>query len=222
MDKVIIIGGKGSAIVVAEQIYDTQTKIGQVEFLGFAFDDENIGDNINGFPILCKTYEANDKYSKYEDVKFIYQLYRPDLMKERIKLLKSFNIRPEKFHTFIHHSATVARSSKIGNGCSIMANSVINPNTIIGNHCTIHSNSLIGHNNSLGSYNFIAAHNVIGSSSTIGDGNFFGLNSTFNNYLNIKDFNFVGMASNVIKGLDSNQKVYGNPAKEFHREIKPL
>jgi len=222
MDKVIIIGGKGSAIVVAEQLYDTQVKIGNVEFLGFAFDDESIDNDINGFPILCKTYEVNEKYEKYNDVKFIYQLYRPDIMEERINLLNSYNIRKEKFYTFIHHSCIVARSAKVGYGTAIMANSVINPNAVIGSHCTIHSNSLIGHDTHVGEYNFIAAHNVIGSSSKIGKGNFFGLNSTFNNYIEIGDYNFVGMASNVIKGLSHGKKVYGNPAKEFFKEIKRL
>lgn len=222
MEKVIIIGGKGSAVVVAEQIYDMQIKNGNVEFLGFAFDDETFGDSINEFPILCKTYEAYEKYKAYDDVKFIYQLYRPDLMKERIELLNSFKIPINRFYTFIHHTATVAKSAKIGYGTAIMANTVVNPNAIIGNYCTIHSNSLIGHDTKMGSYNFVAAHNVIGSSSTIGDSNFFGLNSTFNNYIEIGDFNFVGMASNVVKGLDSNQKVYGNPAREFFKDIKPL
>jgi len=222
MDKVIIIGGKGSALVVAEQIYDTQIKIGNVEFLGFAFDDDSLGDNINGFPILCKTHEVNDKYGKYKDVKFIYQLYRPDIMGERITLLNSLNIRPEKFFTFIHHSAFISKSAIIGYGTSIMANTVINPNVIIGNHCTIHSNSLIGHDTKMGDYNFIAAHNAIGSSNKIGNGNFFGLKSSLNNYIEIGDYNFIGMGSNVIKGLTSNKKIYGNPAKEFYGKIKRL
>lgn len=222
MDKVIIIGGKGSAVVIAEQIYDTQSKIGGIEFLGFAFDDETMGDSINDFPILCKTYEVYEKYKKYDDVKFIYQLYRPDLMKERIELLNSFRIPNNKYFTFIHHSATVAKSAKIGCGTAIMANSVINSNAVIGNHCTIHSNTLIGHDTQLGSYNFFAAHNAVGSSTIIGDGNFFGLNCTTNNYIEIGNYNFVGMASNVIKGLGTDQKVYGNPAKEFTKKIKPL
>jgi sugar O-acyltransferase (sialic acid O-acetyltransferase NeuD family) len=222
MDKVIVIGGKGSAVVIGEQIYDMQIKNGNVEFLGFAFDDENFGDSINGFPILCKTYEAYEKYKIYDDIKFIYQLYRPDLMKKRIDLLNSFRIPVNKFYTFIHQTATIAKSAKIGYGTAIMANTVVNSNAVIGNHCTIHSNSLIGHNTKMGSYNFVAAHSVVGSSSIIGDGNFFGLNSTFNNYIEIGDYNFVGMASNVVKGLDSNQKVYGNPAKEFYKDIKPL
>lgn len=222
MEKIVIIGGKGGAVVVAEQIYDSQIKTGTVEFLGFAFDDESFGPTINGFPVLCKTREAKEKYEKYPDVKFIFQLYRPDLMKERIDLLNSYGIPPEKFATFIHHSCMVAKTTKIGHGAALMANVVVNPNAAVGNHCTIHSNSIVGHDTTLGSHNFVAAHTVFGSSSVVGNGNFFGLNSTLNNYLKIGDFNFIGMASNVIKGLGSNQKVYGNPAKEFHTAVKPL
>jgi len=222
MQKIIIIGGKGSALVVAEQIYDAQKRYNNVEFLGFAFDDVSFGKEINGFPILCKTTDVMKNYGQYDEIKFIFQLYRPDLMKERIELLNSYNIPKAKFGLFIHPSAIISKSAKIGYGCAIMANVVLNPNSIIGNHCTIHSNSLIGHDTSIGNYNFIAAHNVLGSSTKIGDANFFGLNSTFNNYLTIGDFNFVGMGSNVIKGFDSNNKLYGNPAKPFTKKIKPL
>lgn len=220
--KVVIIGGKGSAIVVAEQIYDAQQKSNEVEFIGFAFDDENYGKEINGFPILCKTYDANKKFAEYKDVKFIYQLYRPDLMKERIELLKSYQIPLEKFYTFIHPSSFVARSAKIGYGSFVLANAVLNPNSKVGNHCSIHSNSLVGHDTVMGDYNFVAAHVSIGSNNKIGNAIFFGLHSSYNNYITIGDYCFIGMASNVIKSLDSGVKVYGNPAKTFEKNIKPL
>ncbi len=222
MDKAIIIGGKGSAVVVAEQIYDAQLKYKNVEFLGFAFDDESFGNSINGFPILEKTYNVYEKYRKYNEIKFIFQLYRPDLMRERTTLLKSYNIPLQRFYTFIHPSSIVSRSAQIGYGSAIMANCVLNSNAIIGNHCTIHSNSLIGHDTLMGDYNFIAAHSVIGSNNTFGIGNFVGLNTTFNNYLKIGDFCFVGMATNVIKNIESDKKVVGNPAREFDKKIKPL
>lgn len=221
-EKIIIIGGKGSAVVIAEQIFDAQIKDGSVEFLGFAFDDIQYGAEINGFPILAKTYEVYEKYKKYNDVKFIYQLYRPDLMRERIELLESYKIPLSRYATFIHPSCVISRSANIGFGCSILANSVVNAGAVIGNHNTLQSNVLIGHDTELGDYNFIAAHNVVGSNISVGQGNFVGLNSSFNNYINIGNYCFIGMASNVLKSIDSNTKVYGNPAKPFHSAIKPL
>lgn len=222
MDKIIVIGGKGGAVVVAEQIYDAQIKYNSVEFLGFAFDDESFGRSINGFPIVSKTIKVYEKYKDFADVKFIFQLYRPDLMKERIDLLNSYNIPLNRFATFIHPSAIVSRSVKIGQGTSILSNVVLNAGAIIGNHCTIHSNSLIGHDTFIKDYNFFAAHSVIGSNINFGSSNFIGLNTSFNNYISVGDNCFIGMASNVIKSIPSNTKVYGNPAKPFFSKIKPL
>ncbi len=220
--KVIIIGGKGTAVNVAEFMHDAQLKGDNVEFLGFAFDDESFGAQINGFPILCKTHDVYQKYANYGDVKFIFQLYRPDLMKERISLLNSYGIPYEKFYTFIHPSSYVARSASIGHGCAILANTAIHSNVVIGNHCSILANSTVGHDTQIGDYNYISPHVAMGSNNRVGCANFFGLNSTFNNYISIGDHCFVGMASVVVKSLSSGAKVVGNPAKEFTRDIKPL
>lgn len=222
MDKIIIIGGKGSAVVIAEQIYDTQVKTGTVEFLGFAFDDESFGDEINGFPVLCKTTEAYEKYKDDEEVKFIFALYRPDLIKERIALRDSYGIPKERFANFIHHSAFVARSVKMGYGNVILANSVINCDVKMGDFNTFQSSVLIGHDNTIGNSNFFTGHCAIGSNSKIGDGCFFGLNTSTNNYLNIGNYVFCGMASNVIKNVEDDMMVYGNPARPVERKIKPL
>lgn len=222
MEKVIIIGGKGSAIVVAEQIFDSQIKHkANIEFLGFAFDDLSNGNEINGFPILCGTNEVYKKYKEFQDVKFIFQLYRPDLLKERIKLKNSYNIPNERFTTFIHPTCTISRSAVIGLGSVIMANTVVNPNASIGRFCTIQSNVTIGHDSIMGDYNFIATQSTVGNI-VMGDRNFMGINSCTNNFITIGDDCFIGMASNVVKSIPSNTKVYGNPAKPFEGKIKPL
>lgn len=222
MEKVIIIGGKGTAIVTAEQIYDAQIKHKtNVEFLGFAFDDLSNGNEINEFPILCSTNEVYKKYKDFQDVKFIFQMYRPDLLKERIKLKNSYNIPEERFATFIHPTCTIARSAVIGLGTVIMANTVVNPNANIGKFCTIQSNVTIGHDSKMGVYNFIATQSIVGNI-VMGDRNFMGINSCTNNFITIGDDCFIGMASNVVKSVPSNIKVYGNPAKPFEGKIKPL
>jgi UDP-3-O-[3-hydroxymyristoyl] glucosamine N-acyltransferase len=221
-DKIIIIGGKGSAVVIAEQVFDTQEKTGDVEFLGFAFDDEAFYPEINGFPVLSKTKEVYAKYEKYDDVKFIFALYRPDLVKERIVLRDSYGIPLDRWANFKHHSAYIARSVKMGFGNVVLANSVVNPGVVMGNFNTIQSNALIGHDNHIGNSNFFTGHCVIGSNNTIGDGCFFGLNCSLNNYITIGNYVFCAMASNVIKSVGDDAMVMGNPAHVVEKKIKPL
>ena len=218
--KVIVIGGKGSALVVGEQIYDAQMKGLEVEFMGYAFDDPKFGNQINGFPILAKT-KSFKKFKDDSSVKFIFQLYRPDLLKERIKLKNSYGIPDNKFYTFIHPNCIVSKSAEIGVGSVVLANSVVNPNAKIGNFCTIQSNVTIGHDSKMGDYNFIATQSTIGNI-VMGSRNFMGINSCTNNFIKIGDDCFIAMGSNVIKNVDSGTKVMGNPAKPFFTKIKPL
>jgi len=214
MTKIIIIGGKGTAVIIAEQIYDAIHKYNQkIEFLGFAFDDETMGDSISGFPLLCKTYNAYKEYGKYNDVKFIYSLYRPDLMKVRVDLLHSFGIPVDRMYTFIHPTATILRSVKFGYGNVFLANVVANSNVVIGNNNTFNVGGLIGHDTVLGDNNFCAAQICLGSNMKIGNGNFIGLNSSLRNFLQIGDYNIVGMHSNVTKDIENEDVLFGNPAK---------
>lgn len=222
MDKIVVIGGKGAAVVIAEQIVSASKVDSNVEFLGFAFDDEAFGTEINGFPILAKTYDVYEKYKDDQDVKFIFSIYRSDILAERIALRDSYGIPIERWANFIHPSAFVADSVKMGYGNVILANSVVNSNVVMGDHNTIQSNVLIGHDNRIGSNNYFTGHCAIGSNNKIGSGCFFGLNTSLNNYIEIGDFVFCGMASNVIKSIEDNVMVYGNPARPVERKIKAL
>jgi len=212
--KIIIIGGKGTAVVIAEQIIDAIERYDyNAELLGFAFDDPEMTEVLN-FPIFCHSYEVFERFGKYDDVKFIYQLYRPDLIKIRSELRDSFNIPIERYHNFVHPTAYVAHSAKIGYGNVFLANCVVNSHAVIGNHNTFNSVDLIGHDTIIGDSNFCAAHVCIGSGLHIGNMNFIGINSCLRNELTIGNECIVGMASNVTKSLHDNAIVYGNPAKE--------
>jgi sugar O-acyltransferase (sialic acid O-acetyltransferase NeuD family) len=218
MKKIIILGGKGTPVVIAEQILNAINKFNvKLELLGFAFDDETFGKEINGIPVLEKTYNVYSKYKTYDDVYYIFSLYRSDLIQERIRLRDSFQIPMEKYITFVHPLATVSQSATMGFGNIILANVVVNPNVKIGNFNTFNSNSLVGHDTTMGDSNFIAGHTVIGSNLKIGSGNFFGLNCSVKNFVEMGNYNLIGMASNVIRNLSDYQIVVGNPAKEISK-----
>lgn len=213
--KIIIIGGKGTAVNIAEGIYDAEKRYGEkVEFLGFAFDDEDYGKSINGYPILCKSYNAFNKYKDYDDVKFIFQMNHQNKMKERAELVKGYGIPPEKWYTFIHPSAFVAKSAKIGHGSVIFSNCAIHSNTIIGSHCTLSALTTIGHDTVIGNHVFMATHVCIGSSVNMGDYLFLGQNTTVTGSVKIKGNNLIGLGACVLEDInDTNKVLVGTPAK---------
>lgn len=212
--KVIILGGIGTAVNIAEQMQDAIDKYGlKDEFLGFAFDNESFGDTINEFPVLCKTREAFDLYGGFNDVYFMYQLYKPDALKERAGWLPEFKIPTERYYNFIHPTATISRSVQMGFGNAIQAGCVIGSSAKMGNHNTFNSTCLFGHDTTIGNHNFFAAHSLIGSNVKMGNYVFMGLNSAVNNMIEVGDNTMIGMGSNVLKNVTGNQVLIGSPAK---------
>ena len=211
--KIIFIGGRGTVIVIADQMYDAHQRFGMdIEVLGLALDDHSDGDEISGYPILCDIKDVYEKYKAYDDVKFVYQLYRPDVLRERTKLLYDLSIPAKKFATFIHPSVMVAKSAKIGYGNVFLSNVVVNCNAVIGNFNTVNSGTLLGHDIVIGNNNYFAGQVCVGSGLKIGNMNFIGLNSSIRNGITIGDGNVVGMASNITKDVTDNNVLYGNPA----------
>ena len=213
MEKIVIIGGRGTAMVIADQICDAHDRFNvPIEVIGLALDDLSGGDSICGYPILCPIREAYEKFKDQKDVKFIYSLYRGDCVEERSKLLYSFNIPMEKFTNFIHPTVMLAKSASLGVGNVLLANVVVNCNAKLGNFNTVKSGALLGHDRTLGNNNFFAGHVCVGSGLTIGDMNFIGLNTSIRNGIHMGNSNIVGMSSNITKDVSDHNVLYGNPA----------
>ena len=136
---------------------------------------------------MCDIKDLYSKYGQYDDVKFIYSLYRPDVMRERTQILYDLNIPKEKFTNFIHPSVMLSKSAKLGIGNVLLANVVVNCNYFAGQVC-------------------------VGSGLTIGNENFIGLNTSIRNGITIGNNNIVGMSSNITKDVSDCNVLYGNPA----------
>lgn len=213
MEKVIIIGTKSSATLIADNIYDAQHNYGKkMECLGFASDSLPIGTDINGFPVVSSIKGLFEKYRNDTEIKFVFQSYDIQSMSKTIEYKNSLKIPDERYFTFTHPSCMISRSSFIGVGTLILAHCVVNPKAVIGKFNSIMSGVTIGHDAVVGNYNLIATQAII-ANITMGDRNFVGINATTNNKINIGDDCMIGMASNVIKDVPSGTKCFGNPAK---------
>lgn len=218
--KVVLIGGKGSCVDIAEEIQNAHVRYGMdVEVLGFAFDDPAYSEGINGWPILCGTKEAWLRYKEDKSVFFVFGMFRYDIARERFALRDSFGIPVERYFTFIHPTAYISKSAIIGNGTIVMANATIKNNVMMGSCNFVNSHVNIDHDCKIGNDNFFAAHTCLGSAITIGNRNFFGLNCSVRTPSVIGNYNRIGMCANVLNSIGNDLVMIGNPAKPLVKTL---
>ena len=217
IQKIVIIGGEGTSTNIAEAIIDSNKNYNsKIEFIGFANDTVNSINNINEFPIVTSISNINNFLTKYNDVKIIFSLYKPLLIKERAFILQNLSIDQKYFINFIHPSCFISPSVKLGIGNVFLNNSVIHNNVCINNFNIFNSNCVVEHNCIINSYNFFAAGSIIGSTVKIADFNFFGLNSSVKENLIIPESTFFGMGSVVVKAPNKSNEIWmGNPASKY-------
>ena len=213
MQDVIIIGGKGTAVSIAEQIDDARHRFGgQLRVRGFAIDDPSLGPTIAGFPVVCGTRDAAAQVSDGQ-TKLIFGLYRPDVMRERVALLESYGIAPEHFATFIHPLAYVARSATVGRGSVVFAHASVMKSAVVGDFCILNSHATVEHDTRVGGSCFVSAGACVGSEIRMGRGVFVGMLAALRPGIDVGDFGIVGMGSVVTRNVEEGAQVYGNPAR---------
>ncbi|HET7642359.1 MAG TPA: DapH/DapD/GlmU-related protein, partial [Nitrososphaeraceae archaeon] len=125
---------------------------------------------------------------------------------------------------FLGLNSTIKNNLKIGNNVDIFANSLIErgllADTIIGDGTKIGGLVVIAHNSTIGKKCQIVACTILGGSVSIGDMCFLGLNSTIKNNLMIGNNVIVAAGAVVIKNVEDNDILAGNPAKSIKDKVK--
>lgn len=210
---VVIFGGKGSAINVAEQIENARRLHAYpMKVVGFAIDEPPIGHTIAGFPVVSGVMSAWETL-RATDVAFIFALYRPDVMPARLALLRSLGIPRERFANFIHPTSYVSSSVVLGHGNVIMSQCTLQHGVSVGNFNVINSNVVIEHDSRVGDGAFLAAGACVGAHVQIEDSVFVGLNATVREDVVVGADSFIGMGSCVLRSLEPDTIAYGVPAR---------
>ncbi len=122
-----------------------------------------------------------------------------------ITFLKNKKIRLENF---IHHTAIVSNTAKIGNGNIIYPYCLIGPKAKIGNFNFLNSSVAIGHDSKVGDNNIFSPNCCIAGHSEIGQSNFFGLNSAVIPSKKIGNKNKIQAGMIVDKDLKNNEVIF--------------
>ena len=220
MQKVIIIGGLGSGTVIAQAIKDANNKGDNTLFVeGFMSHDKEVGEMIEGIPVVVKQSRENVKKFYNDGYKFIFALHRMDGGEYFINLYETLGLRPEMMATFVHPTAYLAPNVVVNPGTIILPYVMISSGAIIGGNTLIMVGATIGHNTELSEFTHIASQAVVGAYIKTSIGTHVGLNATIREYINIGKYSTVGMGSVLTKNVGDKEMWAGNPAK-FLRNAK--
>jgi sugar O-acyltransferase (sialic acid O-acetyltransferase NeuD family) len=124
------------------------------------------------------------------------------------------NFEMYKFINVISPIANISTTTKIiGTGNYIGHHVNLISDSIIGNHNFMNDGSMIGHDVTISDFNHFCPMAVAGGNVKIGNGNLIGTNSTINPKIIIGNNNTIGSGTVVIRNIDDNNVIVGNPGK---------
>ena len=205
--KLYVIGARGFGRDFIGWCRMTPGLLDKYDLSGFLDDDNAILDGYEGYPPIVGTAETF--VPRANDVFFCAM----GNVAPRIKYTKMILERGGKFDTFIAPSAKVAASAKIGIGCFIWNNVVICANTEIGNHVVCQNNAVVGHDTKIGDYSILDEGVACCGFVTIGEKTAVHTGAKIAPHVRIGSNVMVGIGSIVIRDVENEQSVFGNPAR---------
>ena len=207
-EEVIVLGFGGNAIDFFDTIACNFT------IIGFIDDDEKKHHlSYNGIGVYPRTFIDFNPNSK-----IISLIGSEKTIKIRNEIIKEFNIPNERFVSAIHPKAIISDDAIIGFDVVIMAGVVVTSNAKIGNHIFILANTVIHHDVRIDDFTLIGSNVTIAGNVIIEKNCYIGSCCSIKNDIRIGGESIIGMASNVLKSVDPNSIMVGNPAKKKHEK----
>jgi sugar O-acyltransferase (sialic acid O-acetyltransferase NeuD family) len=217
-EQLVILGGAGSGLIVAEAAKAAANSGGSFEVLGFLNDVAAPGTTFANKPIL-------GPFEGWRDcplnVKFISAFPRAKESVQRYGRLIALRIPDERWATIIHPAAFVSESVELGPGSFVGAGAVIEPGVVGSRHVCIRGGSYVSHDVRLSDFVYIGPNATILGRCSLGIGSHIGANAVCREEISIGCHTTVGIGAVVVANAPDFSVLAGNPAKIISRlEVK--
>jgi sugar O-acyltransferase (sialic acid O-acetyltransferase NeuD family) len=215
MDRLVIWGATGQAIVLEELLYHYSIKID-------AFFENNIHlpSPIENVPI----YRGEDGFLTWLKIQknintcgFLIAIGGNN-GNARVEIGKKLKLAGLLPYTAIHKTAFVAYNSVIGEGCQILANSTVCARVKIGEYCIINTAASVDHECVLEEGVHIGPGAKLAGCVEVKKGSFIGANATILPRLTIGENAIIGAGAVITKNVTANSIMVGNPAKKIEKK----
>jgi len=203
MIEIYIYGCGGVGNELAENFLSSQ----KYKLMGFIDDNPNIRECMG---YQCRTLDEMLIERKKEEIKAIISIGEPAVRKIVSERLLKSGIEEisvdfsDKFNSSF---------STIGAGTILHNHSYVSVNSHIGKSCMINKYALVGHDCKIGDYCVLSPKVTLGGDVTVGDNTYIGTGALIRNGIKIGKNVIVGIGAVVVKDVEDDYVVVGNPAK---------
>jgi sugar O-acyltransferase (sialic acid O-acetyltransferase NeuD family) len=213
LKKIAVFGAGGFGLEVAMLIDQINEKSYEWELIGFFDDGVDVGEILNGYPVLGGTKKLN-QWDR--ELFLVFALGLPEIKKSVFERIQNKNIY---YPVLIHPNVVIGKSKyvTIGEGCIITAGNIITTNISIGKHVILNLACTVGHETEIGDFSsFMPTCNISGEVK-IGKATFWGTGAKVINRVKVGNNVIIGAGSVVTKDIPDNVTAVGVPARAIKK-----
>lgn len=199
----LIVGAGGHGKVVA----DSALQQACWEKLAFLDDAPERGEAIVGLPVLGGLPSAAGLRDSYPNI-----VVAIGDARRRLQLMRQFEALGFKLPVIRHPAATVSPFARLGEGCVVFAESVINADADLGSGCIVNTGATIDHDCVLADGVHVSPGANLGGGVRIGKASWIGIGACVRECIAIGDHVIVGAGAAVVDDVDNGLTVVGVPA----------
>ncbi|MDR1573106.1 MAG: acetyltransferase [Clostridiales Family XIII bacterium] len=211
MKELYIIGAGGLGRETADTVCAINERTPEYKIVGFLDDAETLrGSVINDIPVLGGRAYLKENTDASKPCAVI-AVADPRAKETIADDLNAFVI----WENIVHPTAVVSRYAEIGCGAIIQSHTILSSNTKIGNHVIINVSSVLGHDAVLEDFVSVMSLCDITGGVHIGKGAYLTSSVAVIPNVRIGEYAYIGAGSTVIKDVNANAIMVGNPARQI-------
>lgn len=205
MENLILIGGGGHA----KSCIDIIRSNAQFNIVGYVDFSPTLDEKYD-IPYLGQD-EVLPNYIK--DNLFLITIGQLNSSEKRAKIYQELKSLGAKMATVLSPFAQVSKWAKIGEGTIVFHGVTIQADAQVGENCILNNHALVEHDCQIGQHCHISTGAILNGNVKISDGVLVGSGAILKQGISVGKNAIIGMGSVVLKNVENDQIVFGNPAK---------
>ena len=181
--------------------------------LGILDDRRPVGSDFAGVKILGPIRDA----MRFSDALFINAIRSEKTFRNMGHIIAATGLDDSRFAKLIHPASSVSARAKVGRDVFVNFGASIARNVTISDHVSIGPNCIVGHDSFIDSYTAVAAGAILSGGVHVEQRCYIGTGAMIRQQIRISSGALIGMGAVVVKDVEPDSVVVGNPARPLLR-----